>query len=106
MMTVGMIWNSRFRMYVRIAWLRSLVQPDRVPVHFELGVVGVALHPRLSHHVERRAGDRVPVHLVGHVLEQLLADRLALAGVHLARVACVIVVDLGIGVARMAPRRG
>src|SRR5437899_6176765 len=67
------------------------VDPDSAVEHLELGVVDVALHPQLGHAVERRAGDRVPVELVGAELLELLGDCLALARVHLARVAGVVV---------------
>src|SRR5262249_4817276 len=75
-----------------------LVQPDRIPVHFELGVVRVALHPRLRDHIEGRAGDRVPVDLVDQVFLELLRDGLALRRIELAGVSGVIVVDLGVRV--------
>src|SRR5262249_18474322 len=82
-----------------------LVQPDPVVAHLELGLVDVALHPRLRDLVERRAGDGVPVELLDRVLLQLLGDGLALDRIQLARVTSIEVVDLRVGVARAVPAR-
>src|SRR3989454_1591499 len=84
----------------------SLVQPDLLVEDLPLGVVDVILHPRLGDLVERRARDRIPVELVGREFLELPGDGLALRGVHLARVAGVVIVDLGVGVARGVPCRG
>src|SRR5256712_8609279 len=82
-----------------------LVQPDLLVEDLELGLVDVIPHPRLRGLVERRAGDRVPVELVRAEFLELLGDGLALRGVHLPGVAGVVLVDLGISVARALPAR-
>src|SRR5262245_40815636 len=80
-----------------------LVEPDLLVEHLELGLVIVVLHPRLRHLVEGRAGDGVPVELVGAVLLELLRNGLALGGIQLLGVARVVVVDPAIEVARAVP---
>src|SRR2546425_157616 len=86
--------------------LPLLVQPDLLIKDLPLGVVDVVLHPRLSDLIERRAGDRVPVELVGHELLKFLGNGLALPRIHFPGVAKVVVVDFGVDVARGVPRRG
>src|SRR5258705_12763236 len=103
----GYVYTAEFRgVYGRVWFPRLPVEPDAAVEYLEFGVVDVALHPRLGHAVERRAGDRVPVELVGAVLLELLGDHLALARIHLAGVARVVVVDLRVRVARAVPGGG
>src|SRR6266571_2357844 len=96
-------WCRRGRRFLLATGDRSFalpVQPDLLVEDFPLGVVDVVLHPRLGDFIERRAGDRVPVELVGHELLEFLGDDLAPRGVHLPSVAGVVVVDFSVGVAR------
>src|SRR5437899_541113 len=82
-----------------------LVQPDLLVEDLELGLIDVVLHPRLRGLVERRAGDRIPVELVGAELLQLPGDGLALHRIHLPGVARVEVGDPGIGMSRVVRGR-
>src|SRR5437867_9449105 len=100
---VGLLYRSprlSTSAQARVILGRLLLQPDLLVEHLELGLVYVVLHPRLRGLVERRAGDRVPVELVGAELLELLGDGLALRGIHLPGVAGVVLVDLRVGVAR------
>src|SRR6266478_9433650 len=72
------------------------VQPDLPVEDLELGLVDVVLHPGLRDLVERRAGNRVPVELVGRELLELPRDGLALRWIYFARVASVVLVDFGV----------